>query len=96
MISMTWTAAPADLLGQGGADVRPCSGIDVAVTPAPRAPMTPVIATGLPTGGPAVRLRPGFAQAGADVRTTVVTHNSIAVEQNGTPLGIHPSRRPQS
>ena len=96
MISMTWTAAPADLLGLGGADVRPCSGIDIAVTPAPRAPMTSVIATGLPTGGPAVRLRPGFAPVGADVRTTVVTHNSIAVEQDGTPLGIQPSRRPQS
>jgi len=100
MISTTWTAAPADLLGLGSAAVRPCNGLDVAVSAAPRAPMTSVIGTGLPFVGIAVRPRPGFAQDGTDVRaevqTTAVVHNSIAVRQDGTPLGIHPSRRPQS
>jgi hypothetical protein len=100
MITMTWTNAPADLLGLGSAAVRPCTGIDVAVSAALRTPVAPVTQTGLPTGGTAVRLRPDFRQARADVeakrRTTVFAHNYIAVENDGTPLGIHPSRRPQS
>jgi hypothetical protein len=92
MITMTWTDAPADLLGLGSAAVRPCTGVDAAM----RAPITPMTETGLPFGGTAVRLRPGFAQAPTAARTTTFAHNSIAVERDGTPLGIHPSRRPLS
>jgi hypothetical protein len=93
---MTWTKAPADLLGLGGVAVRPCTGIDVAVSSSLRSPVTPVSGTGLPFGGTAVRERADFAMTGADARTTAVTHNYIAVSNDGTPLGIHPSRRPQS
>jgi hypothetical protein len=107
MTSMTWTNAPADLLGLGSASVRPCLGIEVAVSPVSRAPITSVPGTGLPFGGTAVRMRPEVRKAGADAlatdfvngqtqpRTTAVAHNYIAVN-DGTPLGIHPSRRPQS
>jgi hypothetical protein len=108
MISMTWTKAPADLLGLGSAAVRPCTGIDVAVSPVLRSPVTPVPATGLPFGGTAVRVRPEVRPAGADARTTAFVnaqtkagttafaHNSIAVANDGTPLGIRSSRRPPS
>ena len=65
-----------------------------------RAPIAPTNGTGLSTAGTPVRLRPGFAQAPTavttDVRTTAFAHNYIAVERDGTPLGIHPSRRPLS
>jgi hypothetical protein len=100
MITTTWTEAPAALLGLGGAAVRPCTGIDVAVSAALRAPVAPVMETGLPTGGTAVRLRRDFPQVGTDFetkdRTTAFAHNYIAVKNDGMPLGIHSSRRPQS
>jgi hypothetical protein len=100
VITMTWTTTPADLLGLGSAAVRPCTGIDVAVSAALRTPVAPVMETGLPTGGTTVRLRPAFPQARADVpttrRSTAFAHNYIAVKNDGTPLGIHSSRRPQS
>jgi hypothetical protein len=108
MVTMTWIEAPAALLGLGGAVVRPCTGIDVAVSAALRGPVAPVTDTGLPIGGTAVRLRQDFPQLGTDfetkarteartkARTTAFAHNYIAVENDGTPLGIHPSRRPQS
>jgi hypothetical protein len=107
MITTTWTAAPADLLGLGGVDVRPCTGIEVAVSRISLAPVTSVDGTGLPFGGTAVRMRPQARPAGADAgatalvneqttpRTTAFAHNSIAVD-DGTPLGIHPSGRPKS
>jgi hypothetical protein len=107
MTSFTWTNAPADLLGLGSVAVRPCTGIEVAVSPAPRAPITSAPGTGLPFGGTAVALRPEVRPAGADAfrtvamdaqtkpRTTAVAHNYIAVN-DGTPLGIHPSGRPTS
>jgi hypothetical protein len=107
MITTNWTKAPADLLGLGSAAVRPCTGIEVAVSPDLRAPVTPVRGTGLPFGGTAVRMRPQVRLAGPDARTaalvnaqieprtTAFAHNYIAVN-DGTPLGIHPSRRPQS
>lgn len=97
MISMTWTKAPADLLGLGGSDVRPafgpglCSGSDDLVAVYSAAPNAPVQRTGLPAGSTAVRLRPVTAPAiGHDVVTTTTFEN------NGTTLGIHSSRRPQS
>jgi hypothetical protein len=107
MTSITWTNAPADLLGLGSVAVRPCIGIEVAVSSVPRSPITSVPGTGLPFGGTAVRMRPEVRQAGADAlptafvnaqtkpRTTAFAHNYIAVN-DGTPLGIHPSGRPKS
>jgi hypothetical protein len=108
MITTTWTNAPADLLGQGSAAVRPCTGIEVAVSPVLRSPITSAPGTGLPFGGTAVRMRPEVRKTGADAlatafvnaqtqpRTTAFAHNSIAVVTDGTPLGIHPSGRPTS
>ena len=107
MTSMSWTKSPADLLGRGSAAVRPCIGIEVAVSPVLRSPITSVDGTGLPFGGTAVRMRPEVRQAGVDAfattfvnaqtepRTTALAHNYIAVD-DGTPLGIHPSGRPTS
>jgi hypothetical protein len=105
MTSMTWIKAPADLLGLGSAAARACTGTDVAVSSVLLAPVTPVDGTGLPFGGTAVRMRPEVRFAGARTaasvnpqtqpRTTAVAHNYIAVN-DGTPLGIHSSRRPQS
>ena len=105
MTSMTWTNAPADLLGLGSTFARPCIGIEVAVSPVSGSPITSVPGTGLPFGGTAVRMRPEVRKAGAlatDVgnaqtqpRTTAFAHNYIAVN-DGTPLGIHPSGRPKS
>ena len=97
MINMTWTKAPADLLGLGGFDVRPafgpglCSGSAETVAVHIAAPTAPVQGTGLPAAGTAVRLRPVTGQAiGHDVMT------QQTFENNGTTLGIHSSRRPQS
>ncbi|TFV83211.1 hypothetical protein [Blastococcus sp. CT_GayMR16] len=92
MITTTWTKAPADLFGPGSSDVRRCMGYDartgIAVSPAPR--VAPVLGTGVPAGGAAVRLRPAF-QATGPIQTQTVAHNSI-----GTTLGICSSRRPTS
>ena len=97
MTSVTWTNAPADLLGLGGLDVRPaystglCSGGADLLAARTAAPTAPVQGTGLPTGGTAVRLRPVTRQPiGAVVVTTTF------VENNGTTLGNHSSGRPQS
>jgi hypothetical protein len=97
MISMTPTFAPADSLGLGGFDVRPaygpglCSGSAEPVAVRIAAPTAPVQGTGLPAGSTAVRLRPVTRQA---IRHDVVTEKTF--EKNGTTLGIHSSRRPQS
>ncbi|TFV66369.1 UNVERIFIED_ORG: hypothetical protein E4P37_06640 [Bacillus sp. AZ43] len=95
MITTKLTMAPADLLGLG-LDVRPaygpglCSGTEfTAVHTA--APTAPLQGTGLPTGGTAVRLRPATRRP---LGAVVVTKTFI--ENNGTTLGIHSSRRPQS
>ncbi|TQN41601.1 hypothetical protein FHU33_0970 [Blastococcus colisei] len=97
MISMTWTTASADLLGLGGLDVRPVYGPGLCAAVAERA-VAPIAAfaapsqgTGLPTGGTAVRLRPVTRQA---IGHGVVTTKTF--ENNGTTLGNHSSRRPQS
>ncbi len=97
MISTMWTKAPADLLGLGGIDVRPaygpglCSGSAELVAVHIAAPTAPVQGTGLPAGSTAVRLRPVTRQA---IGHDVVTKNFF--DNNGTTLGIHSSRRPQS
>ena len=101
MTSMTWTKAPADLLGLGGIDVRPvrgpglCTGVtDRAATPTTVPSIVPIATrqgTGLSAVGTATRLRPVTGQAfGHDVVTTTSFQN------NGTTLGNHSSRRPQS
>jgi hypothetical protein len=103
MISMTATFAPADLLGLGGSDLRPafgpglCSGSAELVAVHIAAPTAPVQGTGLPAGSTAVRLRPVTAPAiGHDVVTGDSSDNDKTFENNGTTLGIHSSRRPQS
>ena len=90
MISTTWTKAPADLLGLGGLDVRPAYGPGLGFAERAGAPTVTAQGTGLSAVGTAVRVRPVARQAiGHDVIT-----NSF--ENNGTTLGIHSSRRPQS
>jgi len=80
MATTTLTWAPADLLGLGGFDMRPCTERDsrlrVDVSPAPR--VVPSHGTGVPAVTDVAGAAP-FA------------HNSI-----GTTLGIHPSGRPLS
>ena len=98
MISMTWSNAPADFLGLGDFDVRPAYGPGLCSGRAERAiaPFAPAQGTGLPAVGTAVRLRPVTGQAiGHDViaQSDVITQS---FENNGTTLGIHSSRRPQS
>jgi hypothetical protein len=92
MINTTWTKAPADLFGPGSFDVRRCTGYDartgIAVSPAPR--VAPVLGTGVPAGGIAVRLRPAFT-ATRPVQDQALAHNSI-----DTTLGLCSSRRPLS
>ncbi len=93
MISMTWMKAPADLLGLGGFDVRPVYGPGLCSGLAERAvaPIAIRQGTGLPAVGTALRVRPVTRQA---IGHGVVTTKSF--ENNGTTLGIHSSRRPQS
>jgi hypothetical protein len=93
MISTTWMKAPADLLGLGGFDVRPVYGPSLCGGVAERAvaPIATRQGTRVPAAGTALRLRPVTRQAiGHDV---VITKS---FENNGTTLGIHSSRRPQS
>ena len=97
VISMTWTKAPADLLGLGGLDVRPvpgpalCGGSAELVAVHIAAPTAPVQGTGLPAGSSAVRLRQVTGQSiGQDVVITNFFDNT------GTTLGSHSSRRPKS
>ena len=84
MISNAWSFAPADLLGLGRSDVRAYPGVVVCPTAAP------VQGTGLPT---AVRRRPDVQLVGIEVFAQAFAHNSM---NDGTTLGIHSSRRPQS
>jgi hypothetical protein len=95
MITTTWTKAPADLLGLGSFDVRRCAGI--AVSPAHRPQVVPVMGTGVPVGATAARLRPAFQKARTEVRNQnwALAHNSIGTD-DGTTLGICSSRRPLS
>ncbi|SOD93528.1 hypothetical protein [Blastococcus haudaquaticus] len=101
MISTMWTKAPADLLGTGGLDVRPVFGPGLCTgsleNPALRiaAPFAPVQGTGLPAAAIALRLRPATRRPiGHDVVNPA--YESTTFDNNGTTLGIHSSRRPQS
>ncbi|HEY0127156.1 MAG TPA: hypothetical protein VGB58_08470 [Blastococcus sp.] len=103
MISMTPTWAPADLPGLGGFDVRPAFGPGLCTSSAElvavhlTAPAVPVQGTGLPAGSAAVRRRPLPAPAiGHDVVTGDSSDHNTTFENDGTTLGIHSSRRPQS
>ena len=97
MITTTWTAAPAALLGLGGTAVRPCTGFgsgmpaDVAMV----APLALVQGTGLPVDGSVVRIREAFPPAGTQTRTAR-THNYIGAKNDGTTLGIRSPGRPLS
>ena len=82
MISMTWTAAPADYLGLGRSDVRPC------IAPRPRA----VQGTAVPF---ARERQLSVAPTGNRLVVDVHVQKSIA-PTTGTTLGIHSSSRPQS
>jgi hypothetical protein len=91
MITMTWSNAPADLLGLGGLDVRPVHGSGLCRYERVVSPIPTPQGTGLSAVGTATRLRPVTRQAfGHDVVTTKSFQN------NGTTLGNHSSRRPQS
>ncbi len=84
MISTTWTAAPAGFLGMGGSDLRPYA----------------VEGSAVPVAGAVARPRADEPRAflpvtGQRVVEDVRTHNCIA-PNDGTTLGIHPPRRPQS
>ena len=82
MIAMTWSAAPADHLGLGGSDVRPCTGSR------PR----PVQGTAVPF---ARERQLSVAPTGTGLVVDVHVQKSIA-GTTGTTLGIHPSGRPLS
>ena len=91
MINMTWSNAPADLLGRGGLDVRPVHGSGLCRYERVVSPIPTPQGTGLSAVGTATRLRPVTRQPfGHDVVTTKSFQN------NGTTLGNHSSRRPQS
>jgi hypothetical protein len=95
MISTTWTTAPAGPLGLGSLDVRPAYGPGLfGFAARAGSPTATAQGTGLPAVGTGVRVRPGARQVigqviGQDVRST-------SLQNNGTTLGIHSSRRPQS
>jgi hypothetical protein len=92
MISTTWTNAPADLLGLGGADVRSCTGVGLTVAVAMGPDFAPVQGTGVPIGGTSVRLREAVRPTG----TQKLAHNYIGASNDGTTLGNHSPGRPLS
>jgi hypothetical protein len=91
MVNMTWSNAPAGLLGLGGLDVRPVHGSGLCRYERVVSPIPTPQGAGLSAVGTATRLRPVTRQAfGHDVVTTQSFQNT------GTTLGNHSSRRPQS
>ena len=100
MTKTTWTFAPAGVLGQGLADVRPYPG--VVVCPTPEA----VQGTGLPAGGFAAEVRGMTGDEIARLRPltgsvapTGIAQNAITQQstKNDVPtLGIRSPGRPQS
>jgi hypothetical protein len=105
VISTTWTDAPAGFSGPGRTGMYPyacTSVVDVgpSVLMAPTA--APIRGTGLPV---AARLRPidergvaheSFLQALAGTSPLTAGADKTDNDNNGTILGIHPPRRPQS
>jgi hypothetical protein len=105
MTKTTWTFAPAGVLGQGIADVRPYPGVVVCPT------VDSVRGTGLPAGAfaaevpgvfraDAARLRTLPGQVAVLARTDAPTAQKFIAQQStqndGTTLGIHTPGRPQS
>jgi hypothetical protein len=78
--------APAGFSGLGSADVRSAFGGCTGIVVAPTA--TRLQGTGLPV---AARLRPAAEQATAELHT-----QDKSFQNDGTTLGIPPSRRPLS
>ena len=97
MLSTSWTAAPAGFLGTGSADVRPYAVVGTAVRPVLSGAVVPVQGTGVPT---AVRRRATglFATGMPDAKQLPPTTQQFApiTPNDGTTLGYHFSRRPQS
>jgi hypothetical protein len=105
MTKTTWTFAPAGVLGQGSAGVRPYRGVVVCPT------VDTAQGTGLPAGSFAAEVRGVF---GADIARLRALHGSVPVltrtdapaaqkfdaqqstQNDGTTLGIHSPGRPQS
>ena len=110
MTKTTWMFAPAGVLGQGIADVRPYPGVVVCPTP------VAAQGTGLPSGGFSAEVRGAVGDDTALLRplTGAVavlarTHEPVAqkfaaqkfidqqsTQNDGTTLGIHSPGRPQS
>ena len=103
MTKTMWTFAPAGVLGQGSADVRPYPGVVVCPTP------LAAWGTGLPTvgvladeraGADVARIRPlnGSVAVPARIRETATQHfiDQQFAQNDGTTLGIHSPGRPQS
>ena len=95
MTSMTWTNAPAGLLGLGGSDAPACAGFGMPFGVAVAPTFVPVQGTGVPTVGTAARLRQD-AEIGMTTGIQTLEHNYIGTKNDATTLGIHPSRRPLS
>jgi hypothetical protein len=98
VISIKWTDAPTGFSGSGGVAVRPATCLVATGTRIVVAPIAPQFqGTGVPV---AVRLRaiderhtarPSYLK---DI--TGLAPVSTTTENNGTTIGIHPPRRPQS
>ena len=94
MTNMTWTNAPAGLLGLGGSDAPACAGFGMPFGFAVAPTVSPVQGTGVPTVGTDARLRQVAPIGTAGIQT--LEHNYIGTTNDATTLGIHPSRRPLS
>ena len=104
MTKTSWTSAPAGMLGQRVADVRPYPGVVVCPTAGPAR------GAGLPTGGftaevrgmtrdGIARLRPLTSAAVLEPTHAPAAQKFIAqqsTQNDGTTLGIHTPGRPQS
>jgi hypothetical protein len=100
MTKTMWTFAPAGVLGQGLADVRPYPGVVVCPTP------DAVRGTGLPavgfaadarvTEGDVARLRPVAVLARTHAPAAQKFDAQQSTQNDGTTLGIHSRGRPQS
>ena len=103
MTKTTWTFAPAGVLGQGIADVRPYPGVVVCPTPA-AVPGTGLPAVGfaadVPATGDVARLRSlngsvaVLARTSAPIAQNFIAHQST--QNDDTTLGIRSPGRPQS
>ena len=103
MTSTSFAFAPAGVLGSGSADVRPysCAAVPSALLGGQVGVAAVVKGSGLPVSVPATgmpaRFR-GWATEATGARTTVGVrqHIDLITQNDGTTLGIHSPRRPQS